>query len=73
MAKIDFSFKGKITSIICSEDEIIESICKEFADKIEIDINNLQFIYQGNNLNFHLPLSQIANNIDKARKILLII
>ena len=73
MATAEFNYKGKVTSILCSENEKMEEICKRFATKIQTDITNLIFLYSGNTINLHNSLSQIMNNIDKQRKVVSIL
>ena len=73
MAKAEFNYKGNVTSILCSENEKMEEICKRFANKIQIDITNLIFLYSGININLQNTLSQIMNNIDKQRKVVSIL
>ena len=68
MIKVEFNFKGNVTRILCSENDIIDNICKEFASKAEIDINNLSFLYSGNKLNLDLPFSQVIYSHDKENK-----
>ena len=73
MATAEFNYKGKVTSILCSENEKMEEICKRFATKIQTDITNLMLLYSGNTINLHNSLSQIMNNIDKQRKVVSIL
>ena len=73
MAKAEFNYKGNVTSILCSENEKMEEICKRFANKIQIDITNLIFLYSENNINLQNTLSQIMNNIDKQKKVVSIL
>jgi len=68
MAKVEFNFKGSITTILCSEDDNMEKICENFTTKTGSDIKNLYFLYSGNQINFQSKFSQIINTIDKNRK-----
>ena len=43
MAKVIFSFNGIQTTIQSLKEEKMESICKKFASKIDIDINSIYF------------------------------
>ena len=70
MSKVIFNYKGEYTTVSCEENEIIEEICKRFTNK---DINELQFIYGGNIINIKLRYNEIINNIDKERKLMLIL
>ena len=73
MTKVEFNFRGITTTIPCSENDIMKDICKRFAIKVEIDINNVYFLYSGSNLNLNLTFSQVANHLDKERKIMSIL
>lgn len=73
MAKVEFIYNGNVTSILCSENESMQEICERFATKAQTNINNLIFLYSGNNINLKNTLSKIINNIDKERKVISII
>ena len=68
MAKIEFNFKDKITIIDCQENDMMDEVCKKFASKVEIDINNIYFLYLGKKLDFNKTFNQVVNNLDKTRK-----
>ena len=51
----------------------MEEICNKFANKIEINIKKVYFLYSGNKLNPQLTFSQIINDMDKNRKIISIL
>ena len=65
MAKVEFNFRGITTTIPCSENDIMKDICKRFAIKVEIDINNVYFLYHGKKLNFELTFEQTISSYDK--------
>ena len=73
MTKVEFNYKGTITIILCQEDEKMEEICKRYANKTLLDLNNKYFLYNGNSINLQLTYSQIINNIDRERKIMSIL
>ena len=73
MTKVEFNYKGSITIILCQEDEQMEEICKRYANKTLLDLNNKYFLYNGNSINLQLTYSQIINNIDRERKIMSIL
>ena len=73
MAKVEFNYKGKTIIIQCQEEEKMEEIFNKFVSKIELDINNIYFLYSGNKINSQLTFSEIINDIDKERKIISII
>ena len=73
MSKAIFNYKGENTSLLCEEEEKMEDICKRYGNKLQIDINNLQFLYNGSLINLKLKYIEIANNYDKERKIISIL
>ena len=64
MAEIFFMFNGIQTRILCQKDELMKDICQKFSNKINIDINNLYFLYGGENIKEELKLNQQAKKID---------
>ena len=56
MTKVEFNYIRNATSILWAENESMEEICKKFASKIQVNINNLIFLYSGinNNLKFQI-------------------
>lgn len=73
MAKVEFCYKQNIIQILCYQNEIMEDICNRFALKINMNINDLIFLYSGIKLDIKLPFSQIINNTDKERNIMSIV
>ena len=73
MAKVEFNYKGIKTVIQCLEDEKMEEIFKKFCSKVNININNIYFLYSGNKINSELTFAQIINETDKERKIISIL
>ena len=65
MAKVEFNYKGIKTVIQCLEDEKMEEIFKKFCSKVNININNIYFLYSGNKINSELTFAQIINETDK--------
>ena len=47
MIDVEFNFSGVKTLIQCKSNEKIKNICQNFANKIQIDLNNLYFSYDG--------------------------
>ena len=62
---ITFNYKNTETLIQCKEDEKIEEICKRYATKININIEDLMFICDGEQLNLN-------ENIKGINKIILV-
>ena len=67
MAKVAFSFKGSEIFIQCLKEEKMKDICQRCATKIDININSLLFIYNGNKINYELTFKQQTNSIDNNR------
>ena len=67
MSKVSFNFKGGETIIQCNSNEYMEEICKRYAQIINIDIDNLIFIYSGNIINGELKYEEQINEEDKLR------
>ena len=63
-ANIIFSLDGKNKIIQCSKEDKIEDICHRYANKVNIDINSLIFLYGGNQLKLELSFKDQANSID---------
>ena len=70
MAEAIFSFKGNNTTIQCILGDKMKDICLKFSFKINIDINSLYFLYGGEKINLNLTFEQLANSIDKNKKIM---
>ena len=73
MAQVEFIFNGYKTVIQCTMNETFSSICNKFVSKIQANINNLNFLYGGYEINEFGPeitFNQIANILDKERKIM---
>ena len=66
-SSVIFIFNGINTTIQCKKEDKMKDICYNFISKIQIDINQLYFIYSGNNINFELTFNQQANLNDKER------
>ena len=67
MASISFLYNGIETIIQCTTNEKIEDICKKFSTKINININNLQFLYGGQKIDYNFKFYEQANSLDKER------
>ena len=70
MSKVIFTFKGSKTIIQCLKDDKMKDICLKFTSKINININNIYCIYNGNIINMELKFNEIINRIDKDRNIM---
>ena len=68
MSQCVFSFKGNDIIIQCSEDQLMDEICKSFATKAQIDSSKSTFLYNGAQLDMKSSFNKQANNFDKNRK-----
>ena len=48
---INFNYKGQEVKIQCKKNENMNQIFKRYTSKINKDINNIYFIYNGNIIN----------------------
>ena len=70
MATIDFTYNSIVSTIQCNKNEKIKEICNRFSIKIEKNIDDIYFVYDGSKLDnnlFEKEFDNIANNIDKER------
>ena len=73
MTEINFQFKETFISIQCNTEDKIIDILTKFALKVEEDIDDLYFLYDGSKVdlsNEKLTVGELANNLDKSRKIM---
>ena len=70
MSKVIFSYNGQETTILCLKEDKMKNICNKFASKIEVNLNSLYFIYNGNTINLELKYEETVNSIDKNRNIM---
>ena len=70
MAKVEFQFNGINSIIQCNEEQSIYEICNNFLYKSHLSENDVNFVYNGRNIEFdnNLSFTQIANSNDKERK-----
>ena len=64
MSKVIFIFEGKIVEIQCKNEDKMRDICIKLAIKIDKNINNLYFLYNGNIINLELKYKEIINSIN---------
>ena len=70
MAKVIFLFKGQETTILCNLEDKMKEICQHYANKIQIDINNIYFLINGNKIDEELKYKDYTNEENKSIKIL---
>ena len=71
MSNVEFQYKGINTIIQCNENEKMKEICQRYANKVQLDKNNIFFIYDGKSgkdFNEELTFIEMANLIDKEQK-----
>ena len=65
-AIVIFNYKNEKTNISCTTSDKMITICEKYISKVQKDINNLNFIYNGNLINKDLKFEeQINDPIDK--------
>ena len=67
-ASVIFSLNGLQTRVQCNVTEKMLNIVNAFIKKSKLDINNTQFLYGGNKVNFGLTFYEQASKLDKERK-----
>ena len=65
MSQVKFTLKGVDTIIKCNKDDKMGNILEKYGINIEKDIKELNFVYNGNNINKELKLEEQANEEDK--------
>ena len=71
--KIIFEYNGIKTTIQCNKNEKIRNIMKKYEKKVEIDINKVYLLYNGNKVNEELSFEELANKEDKKSNMINII
>ena len=64
MSTAIFLFNGNQIKIQCSREDKMKDICIKLAIKIDKNINNLYFLYDGKMINLELKYKEIVNKID---------
>ena len=59
-----FLFNGNEIKIQCSKEDKMKDICLKFVSKINMNINEIYFIYGGNIINLELKYKEVVNKID---------
>ena len=73
MVEIEFIYNDKKTSIQCQENEILKDIIKRYSTKIMKDVDKLFFLYNGFKINEDYSFKELANNLDKENKKMIIL
>ena len=61
MAEVYYIFEGQSIIIQSNKNQKMKDICKNLSTKINIDINSLIFLYEGNKLDLEKKLNEITN------------
>ena len=72
MSEVIFSYNGNKTLIQSDKNENMKDIWIKFSTKLNIDINKIYFLYNGDRLNEELKLMDITKGIDKKEIIILV-
>ena len=67
MAFVFFKYEGTDIPIQCAKEDKMRNICNKYISKMKYDPNSLQFLYNGNQINYELTFYGQANRIDKQR------
>ena len=73
MAKVEFLYNGDKIYLHCDENDILEKIIHKFCQKIELKSDDMVFLYGGKFIDKNLTFIELANSIDKKRKIISIV
>ena len=67
MSTAELIYKGEKTDIQCNENEKLEEIIKRFCLKLELNIENMYYLYAGNIADMNSTFVNLANSEDKKR------
>ena len=71
MYKVKFQFQGQDNIIGCNSDDTMRQICNKFANMMNIDIDNIFFLYNSNIIDeedFYLKFEEIIMKMIKLEK-----
>ena len=67
MSTVKIDYEGKATIIQCLKTNKMLDICKKFSTKLNLELNNLYFLYGGSKINLNMTFQETANSIDNGR------
>ena len=67
MAEVIFIYEGTNFTIQCNENDKMKDIINKFLIKIQKQVGDLYYLYNGNKLNNELTFNEQANELDKNR------
>ena len=73
MFNVEFEYQSSKTYIQAINEDKMRQVCFKFSQKVQVDLNQLYFMYSGNIVNLDLSVEQIINKADKERKMMSII
>ena len=65
MATVEFVLNSVPTIIQCTQDETIMSICQKFATKVQKNVSDIFFLYNGGPIDLQATFSEQASKADK--------
>ena len=68
MTEVEFILNGQSTIIQCNTSEKMLDIIKKYGTKALINLNELNFLYKGDQLKIDSTFEEVASNMDKERK-----
>ena len=66
--KAIIDYNGLKTTLSCSIDETMDDILKNYGNKIQKNINELYFFYDGKEIDKEKKFKEVLNDIDRERK-----
>ena len=72
MAKVEFMYTMKI-DVLCNENDTLEKIVQKFCQKVLRKKEDFVFLYGGQMINMNSTFYNLANSIDRQRKIITIV
>ena len=71
--QIEFTYQGQSTFIQGNTQDMLNETFQKFANKVQIDINTVYFLYSGNIIDGNSTIAQKINSTDKERKMMVIL
>jgi len=65
MAEIIFTYNTIPTVIPCNKNEFMKEICQRFANKVQINISKVYFLYGGQTLDINQTFNNVLKDYDK--------
>ena len=65
MIEVEFIYQSKSFYNQHKEEETMKDICQKFTSKIGKNLEDFQFLYSGQSINFQSTFNELANEVDK--------